>query len=196
MITKVCKHFIVISINYFINLFISRMWIFIMILVPEMIPVLQLAAAAASIVAPKYPQFCIIMDSNNTWLLLLSITWFFGGLGEKFQDWKLIGLKCWHTDFCLSNRTTRLNPVKVDHLHTTLHQLNRDTCKVIAFEKERLPYRYYKWDKFHSLLMGPRAGNEADTVSLVRHLTEGNGLHEYFMGFGCTFPHILNLLSC
>lgn len=41
--------------------------------------------------------------------------------------------------------------------------------------------------------MGPREGNEADTVSLVRHLTEGNGLHEYFMGFGCVFPHIHNL---
>lgn len=41
--------------------------------------------------------------------------------------------------------------------------------------------------------MGPREGNEADTVSLVRHLTEGNGSHEYFMGFGCIFPHIHNL---
>lgn len=41
--------------------------------------------------------------------------------------------------------------------------------------------------------MGPREGNEADSVSLVRHLTEGNGLHEYFMGFGCIFPHIHNL---
>lgn len=41
--------------------------------------------------------------------------------------------------------------------------------------------------------MGPREGNEADTVSLVGHLTEGNGSHEYFMGFGCIFPHIHNL---
>lgn len=41
--------------------------------------------------------------------------------------------------------------------------------------------------------MGPGEDNEADTVSLVRHLTEGNGLHEYFMGFGCIFPHFYNL---
>ena len=36
-------------------------------------------------------------------------------------------------------------------------------------------------------------GDEADTVSLVRHLTEGNGPHEYFMGSGCLLPHIHNL---
>ena len=41
--------------------------------------------------------------------------------------------------------------------------------------------------------MGPREANKTDTVSLVRHLTEGNELHEYFMGFGCIFPHTHNL---
>jgi len=41
--------------------------------------------------------------------------------------------------------------------------------------------------------MGPREGNEADTVSPVIHLTERNRFHEYFMGFEYTFPHIHNL---
>ncbi len=40
---------------------------------------------------------------------------------------------------------------------------------------------------------GPRDSSEADTESLVRHLTEGNCSHEYFMGFGCILPHIHNL---
>lgn len=44
--------------------------------------------------------------------------------------------------------------------------------------------------------MGPREGNEADTVSLVRHLTEGNGLHEYFMAMGAYSHTSTTCLSC
>lgn len=40
--------------------------------------------------------------------------------------------------------------------------------------------------------MWPREGSEADTVL---YLTEGNGLHEYFMDYGCIFPHIHNLFA-
>lgn len=35
-----------------------------------------------------------------------------------------------------------------------------------------------------TLLMWTREGDEPDTKSLVKHSTEGNGSHEYFMGFG------------
>lgn len=73
-------------------------------------------------------------------------------LGEKFQEWKLVGLMTFGTFKSSACQTEQhLNPVKVDHLHTALHQVNRDTCKVIAFEKERLPYRYFNWYKFHCI---------------------------------------------
>lgn len=42
--------------------------------------------------------------------------------------------------------------------------------------------------------MGTREGDEADIESLVKHSTEGNRLHEYFMGFGCILPHIHNMI--
>lgn len=41
--------------------------------------------------------------------------------------------------------------------------------------------------------MGTREGDEADIESLVKHSTEGNRLHEYFMGFVCILPHIHNM---
>lgn len=42
--------------------------------------------------------------------------------------------------------------------------------------------------------MGTREGDEADIESLVKHSTEGNRLHEYFMGFVCILPHIHNMI--
>lgn len=42
--------------------------------------------------------------------------------------------------------------------------------------------------------MGTREGDEADIESLVTHSTEGNRLHEYFMGFVCILPHIHNMI--